>query len=234
MIVEKIENNELLNKIDALSEEYTEDKQRLFYDVFKQSNLLLPVILKAENNISLIKLSDEQENAYLPVFTDLESLRLYEDIGEAQVVVFTLTDFIEIIHTDSDIDGIAINPFSNNFILQRKNIIFLEEEIRAIKSGEQLSIGLPERMPQSLKNDLMVYFEKNKKINSAYVLQLVRRKSEKKLLLIVDFNGGEEDFQQMVSELGTSATLEDSFEVIPLSTDFSKEVIEGVSPIYKK
>ncbi|HAC1351623.1 TPA_asm: enhanced serine sensitivity protein SseB, partial [Listeria monocytogenes] len=85
-------------------------------------------------------------NDYLPVFTDLENLSLYEDIGDAQVVVFTLTDFIQIINADSNIKGIAINPFSNNFIVQRKNIRFLEEEMLNIKSGEQLSIGLPENV----------------------------------------------------------------------------------------
>ncbi|AFH78668.1 hypothetical protein MUO_00455 [Listeria monocytogenes 07PF0776] len=53
-------------------------------------------------------------------------------------VVFTLTDFIQIINADSNIKGIAINPFSNNFIVQRKNIRFLEEEMLNIKSGEQL------------------------------------------------------------------------------------------------
>ncbi|EAD4403911.1 TPA_asm: enhanced serine sensitivity protein SseB, partial [Listeria monocytogenes] len=124
MTAEKIENNELLYKIDLLSKEHNECNQKLFYQAFKKSKLLLPVILKEENSINIIKISDERGNDYLPVFTDLENLSLYEDIGDAQVVVFTLTDFIQIINADSNIKGIAINPFSNNFIVQRKNIRF--------------------------------------------------------------------------------------------------------------
>ncbi|EAE3020078.1 enhanced serine sensitivity protein SseB, partial [Listeria monocytogenes] len=167
------------------------------------------------------KISDERGNDYLPVFTDLENLSLYEDIGDAQVVVFTLTDFIQIINADSNIKGIAINPFSNNFIVQRKNIRFLEEEMLNIKSGEQLSIGLPENVPRLLENNLITYFEKNQKINSAYLLQIVRRQRDKSLLLVVDFNGGEGEFQRTVRELEMSITTEDIFEVISLDTDFS-------------
>lgn len=234
MTAEKIENNELLYKIDLLSKEHNECNQNLFYQAFKKSKLLLPVILKEENSINIIKISDERGNDYLPVFTDLENLSLYEDIGDAQVVVFTLTDFIQIINADSNIKGIAINPFSNNFIVQRKNIRFLEEEMLNIKSGEQLSIGLPENVPRLLENNLITYFEKNQKINSAYLLQIVRRQRDKSLLLVVDFNGGEGEFQRTVRELEMSITTEDIFEVISLDTDFSKEITEGKTPIYNK
>ncbi|HDU1294559.1 TPA: enhanced serine sensitivity protein SseB C-terminal domain-containing protein, partial [Listeria monocytogenes] len=184
------------------------------------------------NSINIIKIADEQGNDYLPVFTDLKNLSLYEDIGDAQVVVFTLTDFIQIMNADSDIKGIVINPFSNNFIVQRKNIRFLEEEMLNIKSGEQLSIGLPENVPRLLENNLITYFEKNQKINSAYLLQILRRQRDKSLLLVVDFNGGEDEFQRMVRELEMSITTEDIFEVISLDTDFSKEITEGNTPIY--
>ncbi|PDK19320.1 enhanced serine sensitivity protein SseB [Listeria monocytogenes] len=234
MTAEKIENNGLLYKIDLLSKEYNECNQNLFYQAFKKSKLLLPVILKEENSINIIKIADEQGNDYLPVFTDLKNLSLYEDIGDAQVVVFTLTDFIQIMNADSDIKGIAINPFSNNFIVQRKNIRFLEEEMLNIKSGEQLSIGLPENVPRLLENNLITYFEKNQKINSAYLLQIVRRQRDKSLLLVVDFNGGEGEFQRTVRELEMSITTEDIFEVISLDTDFSKEITEGKTPIYNK
>ncbi|HAC4830628.1 TPA_asm: enhanced serine sensitivity protein SseB, partial [Listeria monocytogenes] len=45
MTAEKIENNGLLYKIDLLSKEYNECNQNLFYQAFKKSKLLLPVIL---------------------------------------------------------------------------------------------------------------------------------------------------------------------------------------------
>ncbi|EAF3861114.1 enhanced serine sensitivity protein SseB C-terminal domain-containing protein, partial [Listeria monocytogenes] len=70
------------------------------------------------------------------------------------------------------------------------------------------------------------------KINSAYLLQILRRQRDKSLLLVVDFNGGEDEFQRMVRELEMSITTEDIFEVISLDTDFSKEITEGNTPIY--
>ncbi|EDN9199659.1 hypothetical protein GXB43_12060, partial [Listeria monocytogenes] len=57
---------------------------------------------------------------------------------------------------------------------------------------------------------------------------------DKSLLLVVDFNGGEDEFQRMVRELEMSITTEDIFEVISLDTDFSKEITEGKTPIYNK
>ncbi|HAB0065252.1 TPA_asm: hypothetical protein GIN63_14735, partial [Listeria monocytogenes] len=72
------------------------------------------------------------------------------------------------------------------------------------------------------------------KINSAYLLQIVRRQRDKSLLLVVDFNGGEGEFQRTVRELEMSITTEDIFEVISLDTDFSKEITEGKTPIYNK
>ncbi|EAC4214840.1 enhanced serine sensitivity protein SseB, partial [Listeria monocytogenes] len=63
-------------------------------------------------------------------------------------------------------------------------------------------------------------------------LQILRRQRDKSLLLVVDFNGGEDEFQRMVRELEMSITTEDIFEVISLDTDFSKEITEGNTPIY--
>ncbi|AIZ37371.1 hypothetical protein LMntsn_0082 [Listeria monocytogenes] len=52
--------------------------------------------------------------------------------------------------------------------------------------------------------------------------------------MVVDFNGGEGEFQRTVRELEMSITTEDIFEVISLDTDFSKEITEGKTPIYNK
>ncbi|WP_279303852.1 SseB family protein, partial [Listeria monocytogenes] len=64
-----------------LSKEHNECYHMLFYQAFKKSKLLLPVILKEENSFNIIKISDDRGYDYLPVFTDLENLSLYEDIG---------------------------------------------------------------------------------------------------------------------------------------------------------
>ncbi|WP_238532691.1 enhanced serine sensitivity protein SseB C-terminal domain-containing protein [Listeria monocytogenes] len=46
---------------------------------------------------------------------------------------------------------------------------------------------MQENVPRLLENNLITYFEKNQKINSAYLLQIVRRQRDISILLVCSF-----------------------------------------------
>ncbi|EAG5092510.1 TPA: SseB family protein, partial [Listeria monocytogenes] len=74
-----LKNDDLLNIIKVLKTNYSKQVEEELYRQMQKSKLLLPAIIREENKISIVKIIDEKENEYLPVFTDWTNFQLYLD-----------------------------------------------------------------------------------------------------------------------------------------------------------
>lgn len=116
-----LKNDDLLNIIKVLKTNYSKQVEEELYRQMQKSKLLLPAIIREENKISIVKIIDEKENEYLPVFTDWTNFQLYLDsTKEFQPIVFTFNEYFNILVADLNLSGIVINPYSHNLVLSRK------------------------------------------------------------------------------------------------------------------
>jgi len=98
--------------------------------------------------------------------------------------VFTISDCLKIIKSDSSAVGIVINPYSHNLVLNRDKLDSLKLNVENNKQNERVSIGIPAEYPRKLVNDCTHCFKQESEINKAYMLQMIRENLKKSLLLM--------------------------------------------------
>lgn len=72
--------------------------------------------------ISYFSITSKQGQKFLPVFTDREQLAKWKDPEnrDKTLMLLTFDDFVPILRSASSLQGIIINPMSDNFPLPRK------------------------------------------------------------------------------------------------------------------
>ncbi|EFU8668958.1 enhanced serine sensitivity protein SseB, partial [Listeria monocytogenes] len=204
------------------------------YRQMQKSKLLLPAIIREENKISIVKIIDEKENEYLPVFTDWTNFQLYLDsTKESQPIVFTFNEYFNILVADLNLSGIVINPYSHNLVLSRENLNYLEKSQVNIQKGEQISIGLPKKYPHLFVENCKSFFEKDSSIKSAFLLQMVRD-NQISLLLVIDTPNIEVLFSKLNEYTEKFLDSEQILDILALDTPLGKNTTKEYEPFYKR
>lgn len=230
--IDDIDNSELIKIIENLQIQPETKTPDAFYDALLNTQLLIPAIIKNDNNIDIIKIKNRKGEQFLSAFTDKKNLHLNNEPTDG--VVFTIENYLEVIKKDDTISGVVINPYSNNLVLSRSNLKYIEKLLN-IKNNREIVVGIPTDYPQNLVNDLITYFDSYEKnsVNQAFLLQIIRG-NEPSLLIVIDTDK-KDDF---LSELGTTVKplLKDNqiVDLILFNTDFGQEVTRGYEPFYKK
>jgi len=229
-----IENSELLNVIRKLKTNYSVKVEEDFYKKIEKTKLLLPAILKGDNKVSILKIMDNIGNDYLPVFTDWENYELNnDDQKKSQSVVFSFTECMSIVVSDLSLHGIVINPYSDNLVLSKENLNFLEKKQVNIYNGESVSIGTPKKKPNLFIEKCKIFFEQEPSIKSAFLLQMVKN-NQISLLLVIDTEYSEKIFSQVSKLSDEFLKKNEIIDMIILNTDFGRKATEGNHPFYKR
>lgn len=228
---EEVQNPKLVNRIEDIKKNYTVKNEKIFYEELENSKLLLPVNLDSKNKISIIKIEDSVGNDYLPAFTDWDNLRLGE---ESNAVVFTIYDYLKITKEDLSINGIVINPYSQNLVLNKDNLEFIQLNSGNIKKNEKVSIGIPAEYPTFFVDKCKQNFKKETKIKKAFLLQMVRENFKKSFLLVIDSEDDDQVLPDASNNLHRYLRKEDILDVVSFNSDFGRNVTKEYSPFYEK
>ena len=91
--------------------------------------------------INYFSLTSKEGKKLLPVFTDRESLSKWKNAMEKDKVVMGLTfdDFVPILRSCPALDGVVINPMSDNFPMPKKLIAdWMARKISLVKKYMQM------------------------------------------------------------------------------------------------
>ena len=127
--------------------------------------------------------------------------------------------------------GIVINPFGANIVITLPMLDGLENDC-IIKKEEQVLIGIPAEYPTELINNLCIYFDKEKSVDKAFLLWMVRGE-EGSYLLILD---SKEDPNILYPRIGNfcSRFLKDKMlDIVSANSDFGKNVIKEHKSFYE-
>ena len=231
---EFLDNTRLRELMNLLQKENMNQIEKKFFEQLLKSQFLLPVIVKAEDKISLIKITDENEKEYLPVFTDMENFQLsFDSSSETHTVIFAFEEYYEIVQSDLNISGVVINPYSENLVLTRENLQFIENSRMSIKNGESVSIGLPKDYPFLLVEKCKDFFKSDNSVKSAYLLQMVKE-NQLSLLLVIETVNIERVFPKLSMYLEKYLDSDKILDMIPLDTDFGKNVTKDYEPFFER
>ena len=80
-------------------------------------------------------ISTQDNKHFYPVFTDWGEIRKWTNCPSNKTMILDFDDYAEMIVKDGKIEGIAINPFGANFILDRKTIEHIQTRKDIITKG---------------------------------------------------------------------------------------------------
>ena len=91
-------------------------------------------VFKKGSKISFAMLSTQDGVTYLPVFTDWVELKKVEQYQNSQVqtLIVTFDDMAAICKGEA---GIAVNPYSHNFVISPQNVVHMKQHKDAITKG---------------------------------------------------------------------------------------------------
>lgn len=244
-----IENPVLLELLNNLK---VQSNANIEYDFFKEllsTKFLSPITqdslqgcrsgestLKEGATIKFIHLNDEKGNSYLPVFTDWNELKKWNETEGIKTIILSFEDYkTMILENSSMFTGFVLNPYGHNIIFDKNLIQQAEESVSKKKESESVMIGVPEKYPHKMIEALKYFLPCLDSVKSAYLLLMVRGEKEKSYLLVVDTDGNLNDVFGKIAKIVTKyLAKEELIDFVPLSQPFGKSAVEGQEPFYKK
>lgn len=230
------------------------------------TNLIFEEIAMQANFLSIIELSEEpvangdgtatfqkdsmmripmistQDNKHFyPVFTDWGEIRKWTNCPSNKTMILDFDSYAEMVLRDDKTEGIAINPFGADFILDRKTIehIRTRKDIitkgvseQKVTKGTQVTLGEPKDYPTEMVGAIKTYLNGEPAIRKAW-LRLMCRNEEYSYLLVVDFEGDKDSVFGKIADAARPYLRNMYIDMIPFADDFGKQAVEGVEPFYQ-
>lgn len=183
------------------------------------------------------------EKTFFPIFIDWEELWKWEHLQgkhvKAQILSFD--DYASLV-LDGDAEGVVINPFSDNYPIDRKMIARWKEmkELKltghtqhTVQENEKVLIGTPKDYPHKLVDAVAEYAKTDPRIKALW-LQWLSRTSGDSYLIVVRFKGERSSIFKGIGDAGSPYLDGKYLDMIPYNDDFGRRAIDGVKPFYRK
>lgn len=244
-----IENLVLLGLLDKLKAQFNADTEHEFFKELLSTKLLSPITqdslqgcksgestLKEGATIKFIHLNDEKGNSYLPVFTDWNELKKWNETDGVKTLILSFEDYkTMILENNSMFTGFVLNPFGHNIVFDKNLIQQAEENMTEKTESESVMIGAPEEYPHKMIEALKDFLPSIDSVKSAYLLLMVRGEKDKSYLLVLDTDGNLNDVFRKIAKVAIKyLSKEELIDFVPLSQSFGKSAVEGQEPFYKK
>lgn len=253
---EELRNDKLLDAIAVFREEQNEVTEHNFIQALIDAVFIAPVnfseppIVKDDGGVEipdnaqmqLVTFELENGNGVFPVFTDLEAYNA--QTIEADLPVYpwamALSDYLPILQDDDtqNIEGLALNPFTNGMPITRDNIAYIAQQIAEQQQADdeagdnEMEITSAEELiPTPLRYELIgIADDAMGTIESMYLLWLTNNDANtSNYLLVVD--GPDRDavqalYQQIATAFEEKAGDEGSAVDIVYASDFQVDLSE--------
>ena len=255
---EELRNDKLLDAIAVFREEQNEVTENNFIQALIDAVFIAPVnfseppIVKDDGGVEipdnaqmqLVTFELENGNGVFPVFTDLEAYNA--QTIEADLPVYpwamALSDYLPILQDDDtqNIEGLALNPFTNGMPITRDNIAYIAQQIAEQQQADEHDeagdnemeiTSAEELIPTPLRYELIgIADDAMGTIESMYLLWLTNNDANtSNYLLVVD--GPDRDavqalYQQIATAFEEKAGDEGSAVDIVYASDFQVDLSE--------
>ncbi|MDD8048713.1 MAG: enhanced serine sensitivity protein SseB [Thomasclavelia sp.] len=244
-INEPISNPVLIDIIEKLKN--NSETQQAFFEELAKSKLLCPADIQLHNSsrdgnkivvgeetlISVKHLEDTKGNKFLIAFTDWKELYKWNSSKDQQTLIFSYKDYQNIMKEAKDVySGMVINPFGANIVITLSMLDGMEKNY-IVKKEERVFIGIPAQYPTELINELCVLFNKEKNVEKAYLLWMVRG-DEGSYLLILDSKENSNILYPKVGNCCSKFLKDKKLDIVSASSGFGKNTIKEYQPFYQR
>lgn len=185
---------------------------------------------------------------YIPAFTDHTEFMKMKLDGKPNALVMDFDGLANaLLMPKSEGNGLAFNPFGNNIVIDKKNVVSLRMQKQQMKQNgadiqrqtvppnTQISLGIPKEQPKPLIDAVCKYLATQPAITAAY-LRLMKQNDDVSLLIIVDGIPSDFDavFKGIFNAACTVVPREMKLSFIPAKSELGKKAIENLEPFYSK
>ena len=167
------------------------------------------VTFKPGAKIGFQMIQSNDNKTFLPVFTDWQSLRMWEPFreGDVSTFIFGFEDICAVV--TEEMGGAVINPFSDNLGISRPQLMHIKKvkdeaatvTSHTVQEETKVLLGDPSEFPHEMVNAINDYAKTNKAIKAIYLKVMVQG-NDRSFLLTVDAKG---EMEQIVNGLATAA-----------------------------
>ncbi|MBD5498785.1 MAG: enhanced serine sensitivity protein SseB [Lachnospiraceae bacterium] len=179
---------------------------------------------------------------FYPVFTDHNELAKWQKMEKPNTLILTFDDYAAFLEKNEQAEGIVINPFSDNFVLNRKLMAHLktQKDLRTkgvsrnkITKDTKVMVGEPKEYPTEMVEALQAHMKGVPAIERAW-LRLMMKDNVQSFLVVVDFAGNREEIFGQIAAVARPHLKNIYLDMIPYQDGFGKKAVENVEPFYQK
>ncbi len=242
-----ITNPDLVNVIKGIKQGSKEEE--LFWEEIFKAKFLCPIkmeigkttqkdkhqiVLGEGTSIALLSIDNERSEHFLMAFTDWDELKKWKQNPNQQTLILSYEDYQGIItKNDSVYQGMVINPFGENIVLDRQMLNNTRKNEHIIQKGESVMIGIPKEYPTDMVNKLKEYFGKMQNVEKAYLLWMVRGK-ESSYLLVLDSKISPQQLFPLIGHICQPFLKGKLLDMVLANSGLGKGAIEGQTPFFTK
>lgn len=242
-----ITNPNLVNVIKEIKQGNKEGE--LFWEEIFKAKFLCPIkmkigkttqkekqqiVLEEETSVALLSIANERSEHFLMAFTDWDELKKWNHDHNQQALILSYEDYQGIIiKNDSAYQGMVINPFGENIVLDRQIMNNTRKSEHIIQKGESVMIGIPKEYPTDMVNKLKEYFAKMQNVEKAYLLWLVRGK-ESSYLLVLDSPISPQQLFPPIGQICQPYLKGKLLDMVLADSGLGKCAIEGQTPFFTR
>lgn len=198
------------------------------------------IVVKESSKVKIPLITNENNRNYIAIFTDWDELRKFDP---EQKFGGNIIKFEDLIYFCSRNDGIVLNPFGFNMILQEDTIKLIEGvvtgKIRLTETNfpsenraENVILEEPKTYPTKMVNEVKKCLKKHKEVKSAY-LKLMIKDNQESWLFILDFDGDKKKLFDDIANAVMSNANGKFISFVPLNTKLGNEAAKDIEPFYR-
>lgn len=175
---------------------------------------------------------------FFPVFTSSEDLEIWDELKGADTVHMTFDGYAELIRNNDAMGGIAVNPFSDNMMVDRRLVLQWYERKSLIINGyashtvtSDSSYEFIDLSSDELRGNLIASAKAEPAVKKIW-LRGIRLEGKDGFIAVVDAEG---DRNGVFPKLGNNAREllgDKQLHLVPYNSDFGRLAVENQEPIY--
>ena len=247
--LEKQKIAEFLAQRGTVAPEDTEKQNELVIDLINElvmnTRFIAPVNLSGEGEAmqaSFRMVKSPKGELYFPVFTSSEDLDKWEDAKSSDTIQLTFDNYAVMLATDGSMGGLVINPFTDNFAIdkrivaqwfERKQMTLQGHANHAITKDSKYEIYALSPYPFELSDKLCETAKEMPEVERVW-LRGIKLDGRDAYLAVVDMTG---DKQKLIPQLGEAirSLLEGNLiHFVEYAPGFAEDAVKDVLPIYAK
>ena len=247
--LEKQKIAEFLAQRVAVRSEGTEKQKELINGLIEElvmnTLFIAPVTLSGEGDaqqVSFQMVRSPKGEHFFPAFTSSDDLEKWVDIIAPRTIQLTFDNYAVMLANNSNIGGLVINPFSDNFAVdkrlvaqwfERKQMIVQGHSNHVITNDSTYEIYAPDPYPSELSDKLCEAAKEMPGVERVW-LRGINLDGRDAYLAVVDMTG---DKQKLIPMLGDAVRglLNGKFiHFVEYATGFGEDAVKDVQPIYAK